>query len=72
MSFAKNFGIFVIVIGITMTVLNSIIMLKINNKNITSLQKSNMCNLVIGVILFVIGVIFYSTGYQDKIKFNFG
>jgi predicted membrane channel-forming protein YqfA (hemolysin III family) len=71
MSFVKNFGIFVIVIGITMTVLNSI-MWKINNKNITSLQKSNMCNLVIGVILFVIGVIFYSTGYQDKIKFNFG
>ena len=70
MSFAKNFGLFVIIIGITITVLNAIIMRKIN---ITSLQKSNMRNLVIGIILFVTGVIiFYSTGYKDKIKFNFG
>lgn len=65
MSFSKNVGIFFIVIG-TLTIFNAIIM---GNK--TSLKKNNM---VIGVILFVIGVIFYSIEGKDrdKIKFNFG
>jgi predicted membrane channel-forming protein YqfA (hemolysin III family) len=65
MSFSKNVGIFFIVIG-TLTIFNAIIMGKK-----TSLKKNNM---IIGVILFIIGVIFYSIEgkNRDKIKLNFG
>jgi hypothetical protein len=58
------FGIFVILMGVTTTVLNLIIMSKIKNtcKEDTTIRKSNMGNLVLGITLGVIGFVIYTTG----------
>ena len=70
MEFETIFGIFVILMGIVMTVINIIIMLKINNKDIckddTTLKNSNTGNLVLSILLLVIGIVFYIYGSKFK------
>ena len=75
MEYETIFGIFVILMGVVMTVLNIIIMLKINNKDICkddiTLKNSNTGNLVLSILILVIGIIFYIYGSKFKSVDNY-
>lgn len=79
MAFTTIFGIFVVLLGIIITILNVIIVIKINNKDVCknddTLKNTNTGNLVLGITLLVIGIIFYIYGkvyHEDNNKFGFG
>lgn len=69
MSFPIIFGIVVIAMGMSLTIINIITMIKINNRDVCkedeTLKNCNTGSLVIGIILSVIGVIFFIYG-QNK------
>jgi uncharacterized membrane protein len=77
MGLKKFFGVFVILMGITMTILNVTIMLKVKNtcKNNTTIKNTNMGNFVLGILLTFIGLIVYISGYfgnDNSMNFGFG